>query len=225
LCEPLRKIALYLAAMRHFMTLLLGLAAGIAGAQSLPEPIKLGTSIPMAEHLLGNATRDDDASTTLGSLQKTHGLLVIFTSNSCPFVVGNGSKSEGWEGRYQGLVAQARKLDIGVAFVNSNEANRATTESMEAMRARWKKYKYQAPLLVDDQHAVADAFGARTTPHVFLFDGTGVLVYTGAIDDNVDSAQKVKKNWLQDAMVLMASGQPVKVPQTKYIGCSIKRVQ
>ena len=211
--------------MRHFMTLLLGLAAGIAGAQKLPEPIKLGTSLPMAEHLLGDATREDDASATLGSLQKTHGLLVIFTSNSCPFVVGNGDKSEGWEGRYPSIAALARKLDIGVAFVNSNEANRGTTESAEAMRARWKKYKYQAPLLVDDRHQVADAFGARTTPHVFLFDGTGVLVYTGAIDDNVDSAKKVKKNWLLDAMNAVAKGQQVKVPHTKYLGCSIKRVQ
>jgi len=72
---------------------------------------------------------------------------------------------------------------------------------------------------------VADAFGARTTPHVFLFDGTGVLVYTGAIDDNVDSAKKVKKNWLQDAMNAVAKGQAVPVAQSKPLGCSIKRVQ
>jgi len=217
--------AYYLAAMRQIMTLLLGLAAGIAGAQKLPEPIKLGTSLPMSDHQLGDATREDDATATLGSLQKTRGLLVVFTSNSCPFVVGNGDKSEGWERRYPALVSQARKLDIGVAFVNSNEANRGTTESTEAMRARWKKYKYQAPMLVDHQHQVADAFGARTTPHVFLFDGTGLLVYTGAIDDNVDSAKKVKKNWLMDAMNSVAKGQMVKVPKTKNIGCSIKRIQ
>jgi hypothetical protein len=80
-------------------------------------------------------------------------------------------------------------------------------------------------MLVDHQHQVADAFGARTTPHVFLFDGTGLLVYTGAIDDNVDSAKKVKKNWLMDAMNSVAKGQMVKVPKTKSIGCSIKRIQ
>jgi hypothetical protein len=50
-------------------------------------------------------------------------------------------------------------------------------------------------------------------------------VYTGAIDDSVDSAKKVKKNWLLDAMNAVAKGQQVKVPQTKYLGCSIKRVQ
>jgi len=211
--------------MRQLLTLLLGLAAGMAGAQKLPEPIKLGTAIPMAEHPMDNATREDDAATTLASLVKSHGLLVIFTSNTCPFVVGNGEKSEGWEGRYPGLAQLARKLDVGMVLINSNEANRATTESMDAMRARWKKYKYQAPLLVDAQHVVADAFGARTTPHVFLFDGTGVLVYTGAIDDNVDSAKKVKKNWLQDAMNAVAKGQPVPVAQSKPLGCSIKRVQ
>lgn len=211
--------------MRYLTTLILALATVVAGAQKLPQTLKLGSTLPLADLAMDNASREDDAATTLGSLVKSHGLLVVFTSNTCPFVVGNGEKSEGWESRYPGIVAQARKLDVGVAFVNSNEAYRATTESMDALRARWKKYRYQAPLLLDAGHQVADAMGAKTTPHVFLFDGSGVLVYVGAIDDNVDSAKKVTKNWLADALQAVAKGQPVKVGQTKAVGCSIKRVQ
>jgi thioredoxin-related protein len=211
--------------MRHILTTILALAAVVAGAQKLPAIVELGAGLPMPMLEMADATRDDDASTTLAALATENGLLVIFTSNTCPFVVGNGPKSEGWEGRYRELSALAKKANIGIAFVNSNEAKRSEGESMEAMRQRAKKYKYQAPYLVDQGHKLADAFGARTTPHVFLFDATQTLVYLGAIDDNVDSAKKVKRTWLKDALTAVAAKQPVKVAQTKNLGCSIKRIQ
>jgi hypothetical protein len=201
------------------------LAAGVAAAQKLPPTLELGASLPLAELEMADATREDDAAKTLGSLATERGLLVVFTSNTCPFVVGNGPKSEGWEGRYRDLSAFARKLNIGIAYVNSNEAKRNAGESLDEMRVRAKTYKYQAPYLLDEGHKLADAFGARTTPHVFLFDATQSLVYLGAIDDHVDSAKKVRKAWLKDAMTQMAAKQPVKVPQTKNLGCSIKRIQ
>lgn len=210
--------------MRYIFLTLLACAALTAGAQKLPPTLELGATLPMASWEMADATRDDDAALSLAQVATARGLLVVFTSNTCPFVVGNGTKSEGWEGRYRDLVAQARKLQIGVVFVNSNEAKRAQGESLEDMRQRWRKFKYQAPYVLDEGHKVADAFGARTTPHVFLFDATQTLVYLGAIDDNVDSAKKVKKRWLLDAMNQMASKQPIKVPQTKNLGCSIKRV-
>jgi hypothetical protein len=93
------------------------------------------------------------------------------------------------------------------------------------MRIRWKKHNYQASLLVDLNHIIADAFGARTTPHVFLFDTTDKLVYLGAIDNNVDSSEGVTENWLLNAMSALARGAAVDIPQTKNIGCSIKRVK
>jgi len=205
--------------------IILGLAAGVAGAQKLPPTLELGASLPGPELELADATREDDAGKTLASVATERGLLVVFTSNTCPFVVGNGPKSEGWEGRYRDLSAFARKLNVGIVFVNSNEAKRNAGESIEEMRVRAKTYKYQAPYLLDEGHKLADAFGARTTPHVFLFDATQSLVYLGAIDDNVDSAKKVKKAWLKDALTAMVAKQPIKVPQTKNLGCSIKRIQ
>ncbi|MFM8564882.1 MAG: redoxin family protein [Bacteroidota bacterium] len=211
--------------MRQIFMIILGLAAGVAGAQKLPPILELGASLPLPELELSDATREDDAAKTLASVATERGLLVVFTSNTCPFVVGNGPKSEGWEGRYRDLSAFARKLNVGIVFVNSNEAKRNAGESIEEMRVRAKTYKYQAPYLLDEGHKLADAFGARTTPHVFLFDATQSLVYLGAIDDNVDSAKKVKKAWLKDALTAMVAKQPIKVPQTKNLGCSIKRIQ
>ena len=126
----------------------------------------------MSEHLLGDATREDDASATLGSLQKTHGLLVVFTSNSCPFVVGNGDKSEGWERRYPSIAAQARKLDIGVAFVNSNEANRAD------LFERWGKAEYPEKVWRED--FIGQPLRVRLSP---LLDAFLVSRYKEAAKD------------------------------------------
>lgn len=211
--------------MRTLLYLLTGLLCSQMVAQNLPETLVLGSELPMPNHTMDDASRDDDAATSLGALNGPNGLLVIFTSNSCPFVVGNKGKSDGWEGRYPKIVSQANDLGIGVAFVNSNEAFRGTTESVEQMRTRWKKYNYQASLLADQNHVLADAFGARTTPHVFLFDRVGKLVYLGAIDDNVDSEAAVTANWLLDAMSAMGRGEAIAISQTTNIGCSIKRVK
>ena len=69
---------------------------------------------------------------------------------------------------------------------------------------------------------MATAFGARTTPHIYLFDGDGKLVYRGAIDDNVAKKRKVKKKYLMDAIKAVGNGKDVRLAETKALGCSIK---
>ncbi|MFN9800219.1 MAG: thioredoxin family protein, partial [Bacteroidota bacterium] len=71
---------------------------------------------------------------------------------------------------------------------------------------------------------LANAFGARTTPHVFVFDKNLKLVYRGAIDDNYESPAKVKQSYLLDAISNLAAGKKVDPADTKPVGCSIKRV-
>jgi thioredoxin-related protein len=72
-----------------------------------------------------------------------------------------------------------------VVLVNSNEAKRDQGDSFADMQARYKEKNYSGSYVLDAEHKVADAFGARTTPHVFLFDKDMKLAYKGAIDDNV----------------------------------------
>jgi len=71
---------------------------------------------------------------------------------------------------------------------------------------------------------VADAFGARTTPHVFLFNKELKLAYKGAIDDNVGSAAAVKEKWLHNAIDKLSSGGAIEPAVTRNVGCSIKRI-
>jgi hypothetical protein len=160
---------------------------------------------------------------TLTDVVLENGLLVIYTCNSCPFVVGRSGKSDGWEGRYNTLDAQAEALNIGMVLVNSNTAKRGGDDSYTEMKKRAADAAYTMPYVLDEDHKLADAFTARTTPHVFLFDGDFKLVYSGAIDDNGSDADAVKNHWLSNAMDRMAEGKRAKPDQTKALGCSIKR--
>jgi hypothetical protein len=81
--------------------------------------------------------------------------------------------------------------------------------------------------LIDQNHVLADAFGARTTPHIYLFDGKAKLVYKGAIDDRYEGGKKNQPeiNWLETAMNQLVKGEKVTPSTTREIGCSIKRVK
>lgn len=168
----------------------------------------------------------DEKNHTLQSLKKEKGLLVIFSCNTCPFVVGRKEKGvEGWQGRYNNLHKLADRLKIGVVLVNSNEAKREGDDSFEKMKEHAYDNKYLSPYVVDKNSFLADAFGAKTTPHVFLFNKDLKLAYKGAIDDNVNKEKDVKNKYLMDAMYKMVDGKPIVPTETDALGCSIKRVK
>jgi len=185
--------------------------------------LKIGDTNPALENKLMDVSGEEIYIEELG---KKNGTLLIFSCNTCPFVVGNGEKSQGWENRYNDIQAMATKLEIGFALINSNEAKRSGEDSFDNMILHAKERGYNGiKYLVDSKHAVADAYSAITTPHVYLFNANNELVYTGAIDDNVDSKEEVKEHWLADAMKELAEGKEITKPITKNMGCSIKRVK
>lgn len=184
----------------------------------LPD-LKIGASLPAADVKMKDVS---GKSLTLKEAAGANGLLVIFSCNTCPFVVGSEG-SEGWEGRYNELVAIGRRMGVGSAFVNSNHMKRNDGDGFDDMVKRYKEKSLDGYYLLDENHAVADAFGARTTPHVFLFNKDMKLVYKGAIDDNVASASEVKEPWLKNALMNMTGGDPIEPATTRNIGCSIKR--
>ena len=164
---------------------------------------------------------------TIASLAKKNGTLLIFSCNTCPFVVGRANgESEGWENRYNDIQALADANEIGFALINSNAAKREGVDSFEEMVKHAAENNYaNIKYLVDANSEVADAFKAKTTPHVYLFNSENKLVYTGAIDDNVNKKAEVKEHWLKDAMESHAKGDSIALPVTKNMGCSIKRVK
>jgi hypothetical protein len=80
------------------------------------------------------------------------------------------------------------------------------------------------PYLLDNNHVLADAFGAKTTPHVYVFDNEMKLVFQGAIDNTVDGKRKKDDLYLMSAMNQLASGTEITINTTPPRGCSIKRM-
>lgn len=182
--------------------------------------IAIGDAAPKADVKMSSI---QDKNVSLSELKKTNGLLVIFSCNGCPFVVG-GDGSEGWEGRYSELSTLASSSNIGMVLINSNEGKRSNGDSMADMKAHAKEKGYSDIVYaLDTGSELANAFGGRTTPHVFLFNKDMKLVYKGAIDDNVESAAKVTQPYLKNALTNLSKGAAINPAETKPIGCSIKR--
>lgn len=185
------------------------------------KSLKLGKTAPLKETKMKDVSGEN---LSLSDIKKENGLLVIFTCNTCPFVVGSDN-NEGWEGRYNTIYDIASKNKIGMALINSNEGKRDGADSYEAMKKRSNEQQYKAPYLLDKNNVLADEFGASTTPHIFLFDKDMKLVYKGAIDDNVKDAEAVKEEWLKKALVNIYKGIKVDPAETRNSGCSIKRLK
>ncbi len=199
----------------------LGVLATSATHDPLPD-LALGTKVPAADQKMMDVSGKE---LSLKEIAGANGLLVIFSCNTCPFIIGRGADNVGWEGRYPELAAHAQRMQVGLAFVNSNEMKRNEGDGFEDMKKRYAEKNLGGYYLLDKGHVVADAFGARTTPHVFLFNKNMELVYKGAIDDNVADPGQVKEPWLKSALFNMVNGQPIDPATTRNIGCSVKRTE
>ena len=175
--------------------------------------LSLGAKIPMGDAKMNDVVSGQPVA--LNDVIGKKGLLVIFSCNTCPYV-------KFFESRIKEAAALARKNDMGVIIINSNEAQREEEDSPAEMKEYAESQKYSFPYVIDKDSEVANAFGATRTPHVFLFDSKS-LVYKGAIDDNVKEPSAVKEHYLYDAIEAVASGREVKTASTKSIGCTIKR--
>lgn len=177
------------------------------------KSLEIGADIP--EATLKMETTEGRA-VSLNDVKSNAGLLVMFSCNTCPYVVKS-------QARTKEIMAYARERGIGMIILNSNEAYRAEDDSKEAMKAYAAEQGYTAPYALDKNSIVANAFGATRTPEVFLFDGKGKLVYKGAMEDNPSNPEASKELYLKKAINSVMSGGKPNPNATKSIGCSIKR--
>ena len=140
--------------------------------------------------------------------------VVIFTCNQCPF-------SKAFEPR---IIALARQYEAkGVVFyaIDPNDEARYAVESLAEMKARATEERYPFPYLKDGDSAIARAYGARVTPHVYLIDGGGTLRYRGYVDDSAKPEER-RTTGLTNALDDLLAGKPVSNQSTRAFGCSIK---
>jgi hypothetical protein len=208
--QPLRALFIFLI----LPTLLLSVASS-----EKVKSLKIGKKMPVSDVEMKGT---DGVIYTLDKLKAEKGLVVIFSCNTCPFVVGSTS-FPGWEGKYNDLHEKAEKAGLGFVLINSNEAKRENEDSMEEMIKRSAEKGYKMTYVQDTDSKVADAFGAKTTPHVFVFDGTDKLIYRGSIDNTWDNQRESDINYLENALNALSSGNNISEKDTAPRGCSIKR--
>lgn len=193
----------------------IGVGVGLT-AFDTGTPLNIGDSAPMADRMMVDISGEE---TSLNAEKEENGLLVIFSCNTCPYVLA-------WEDEYPRLSSEAEAKNIGMILVNSNEAKRPGDDSMEAMKTHAAEAGYNCEYVLDRNSELADAFGAQTTPHVYLFDSDMKLVFEGSINNKFENRDKVAtQEWLRDAMSKLAEGNASDIDpaDTRQIGCSIKR--
>lgn len=203
--------------MKKYLFLSIVAACVLMSAMLNPasETLAIGSKMPNGKQTL--AVPVSSSTMVLNDAMKENGLLVIFSCNTCPFVIG-------WENRYNELNEIATRNKIGAVLVNSNEAKRSSDDSPEAMVAHAKEMGYTMPYVIDKNHELADAFGAKTTPHVFVFNKNKELVYKGSIDDNFKNKNEVENHYLRNTLNELGAGKTITTSETPAKGCSIKRV-
>jgi peroxiredoxin len=197
------------------MKLLILLLSGLLlNATADVKELEIGKTGPMFD---AKMTTTEGTQTSLAQVKKTNGTLLIFTSNTCPWV-------HAWENRYNEVARLAAAANVGVLFVNSNEATRAEGESLEDMRKRKQDKGYTFAYALDKDHKLADAYGATRTPHVYLMDKNNKLVFVGAIDDNSRNRDDVDAYYIKDALADLSAGRAIATPTSRALGCTIKRL-
>ena len=142
-------------------------------------------------------------------------LIVLFTCNHCPFVVGSQDRVDRLYGEYA-------PKGVRMIAINSNETKDHPTDDLEHMKQRAQELDLKYPYVRDDSQEVALAYGALRTPHFYVFDADRKLQYTGRMDDNPRDASKATTSELREALDAILAGRRPDMPLTNPIGCNVK---
>jgi len=142
-------------------------------------------------------------------------LVIFFTCNHCPYVIGSDEVTRKTVEKY---------TPKGVRFVgiNSNSKNTYSEDSFPNMVKRMKEHQFPWIYLHDESQEIAKVYGALRTPHFYVFDKHRKLIYTGRAVDNPKDTSKMTVNDLERALDEHLSGKPVSISVTNPIGCNVK---
>lgn len=151
----------------------------------------------------------------LKHFEKMDTLVVFFTCNHCPYVIGSDEITRKTAEKYM-------SKGVGFIAINSNSKHTYAEDSFEHMVERMKEHKFPWIYLYDESQEIAKAYGALRTPHFFVFDQSRKLIYTGRGVDNPRDTSKMKINDLDRVLDEHVNHKPISIPITNPIGCNIK---
>jgi thiol-disulfide isomerase/thioredoxin len=192
---------------KHWMVaFVMLLVAAVAGAQ---EQIAVGAAAP--DFKLVNAV---DGKEVAFQAKDNNLKVVVFTCNQCPY-------AKAFEPRIIEIAERFGPKGVSFYAVNPNDDAKYSEETLANMKARAAEKGYPFPYLKDGDSRIARAYGARVTPHVFVVDGAGQVIYRGYVDDSAKKDER-QTTGLTDALNATLNGRPVPNADTRAFGCTIK---
>jgi peroxiredoxin len=197
----------------------LAAATGSAAAALAPRPAGAAAKV-------GEAAPAFTSTTSAGrpmSLADHRGKIVIleWTNHECPYV-----RKHYETGNMQGLQREATEQGvIWLTVVSSAPGSQGHVSASQANELTANRKAAPTAVLLDTGGTVGRLYGATNTPHMYVIDRGGILVYAGAIDDRPTSRQsdvQGAQNYVREALRAVTSGQPVKTPVTRAYGCTVK---
>ncbi|HEX8545391.1 MAG TPA: thioredoxin family protein [Cytophagaceae bacterium] len=170
----------------------------------------------VADFSLSNSL--DNSQISLGNFAKSKSVVIVFSSPACPYV-------KLYEDRLVQLANDFASKEVRFLFINPNNSKASAEDSPAEMAKRAREKNYSFPYLVDNAQ-VSSAFGASKTPEVFVLkniNGSFVLQYKGAIDDNPQVAADVTNSYLKEAINSILTNSSMKVADKRASGCMIKK--
>ena len=157
----------------------------------------------------------DGKTYTLSDFDAADTLVIFFTCNHCPYVLGSNGVTRETAEQYK---------SSGVTFVgiNANSENTHPNDDFAHMVEQMKENNFPWVYLRDKPQDVARAYGGLRTPHFYVFDRERKLVYTGRGVDSPRDVSKMTVNDLANALEEHVAGKAVSVPLTNPIGCNVK---
>jgi peroxiredoxin len=135
----------------------------------------------------------------------------------CPFIVKHHKLNKTMNDTYAML---GHKGMVWLA-INSGAPGKQGA-GLERNQKAYAEYEMSFPLLLDESGSVGRAYGAKTTPHMFIINKDGKVAYAGAIDDDNSPTVPGKRNHVITALRALFDGREVPEPVTKPYGCSVK---
>jgi len=157
----------------------------------------------------------DGINYSLSSFSQAKLLIVVFSCNHCPYVVGS-------EDRMNAIYNDYAPRGVAMISINSNEIVNHPTDSFEHMIERAGEKGFEFAYVRDESQDVAKAYGALRTPHYYVFDADRKLCYTGRMDDGPRQPGTETTHELRDALDALLAGQQPPEPITNPIGCNVK---
>lgn len=136
---------------------------------------------------------------------------VVFLSNHCPYVLS-------YLDRLKVIQDQFYNQGLTLIGINANDANRYPEDNFPQMKTFARHRELNFPYLWDPTQDVACGFGVEKTPEAFLIDQSGILRYSGRIDDNPHNAEFVEHPYFEQAIASLLEGEAISPTSTEVVG-------